>query len=48
MQRSIRDLTTRVFQWVDRDGNGPAARAQRANRRIGALAGLLCLWIGLT
>lgn len=48
MQRSIRDLKTRVFQWVDRDGNGPAARAKRANRRIGTLVGLLCFWIGLT
>ena len=48
MQRSIRNLTTRVFQWVDREGNGPAARAKRANRRIGMLAGLLCFWIALT
>ena len=38
MQPSIRNLGTRVFQWVDRAGMGPAARAARAERRIRHIA----------
>ncbi|MBM4344558.1 MAG: penicillin-binding protein 2, partial [Deltaproteobacteria bacterium] len=38
MQRSIRNIGTRVFQWVDRAGMGPAARAARAERRIKQIA----------
>ncbi len=30
----VRDLGTRVFQLFDRDGDGPAARAKRAQRRL--------------
>lgn len=45
MQRSIRNLGTRVFHWVDRAGNSPAARAERANRRIQLVVGVLGAYI---
>ena len=41
MQPSIRKLGTRVFQLVDRAGMGPAARAERAERRIQIIGWLL-------
>ncbi len=45
MQRSIRNLVRGVFHLIDRAGNSPSARADRANRRLKSVAILMGAYI---
>jgi cell division protein FtsI (penicillin-binding protein 3) len=43
MRSSIHDMHTRIFEWVDRAGSTPAARAKRTRRRLRQVVAVLGL-----